>query len=88
MIKDDIMAIQNEAIQEATTHIRTQKDRYKALRVVAVCLTILLAIVLICGTALAWHAITEQQYALNMQYARISDLLDGAVITETGDNSI
>lgn len=88
--------LQNEALAAATEHIREQRRRNANSQMIAVCLTCLLIVAIICATVLGCTAITaqqetirEQQYALNMQYAGLLDLFYGAEITteyaETGE---
>ena len=86
-MQEKISELQNEALEAAAQHIRQQRTR------IAVCLTCLLVIAMICATVLGCTAIMaqqetirEQQYALNMQYAGLCDLLYGAeIVTETID---
>lgn len=88
--------LQNEALEAATEHIREQRKRNANSRMIAICLTCLLIVAIICATVLGCTAITaqqetirEQQYALNMQYAGLLDLFYGSEITteyaETGE---
>lgn len=85
--------LQNEALAAATEHIREQRKRNANSQMIAVCLTFLLIVAIICATVLGCTAITAQQetireqlYSLNMQYTALSDLLYGAeVVTETID---
>lgn len=86
--------LKSEAIATATEHIREQRKRGQNIKTIAACLTVLLAVAMICATVLGCFAIVkqqetiiEQQYALNMQYASLMDLLYGAeVTTETTTN--
>lgn len=101
-MQEKISELQNEALEAAAEHIRQQRARNANSRLVAVCLTCLLVVAMICATVLGCTAIMsqqdtirEQQYALNMQYAGLSDLLSGAeIVTEEytaesdGDGSI
>lgn len=64
------------------------KDQQRTYRLAIICTTILLIVSMICGTIIAVKTIVEQQYALNMQYARFAELMDGAVVMESGDNGI
>lgn len=92
----DINELQNEAIAAAAEHIREQRKKNAHLRLIICCLTVLLIVAMICATVLGVTAICkqqqtiiEQQYALNMQYAGLLDLMSGAEITseyvDTGD---
>lgn len=101
-MQEKVSELQNEALEAAAEHIRQQRNRNANSRLVAVCLTCLLVVAIICATVLGCMAIMaqqetiiEQQYALNMQYAGLSDLLSGAeIVTEEytaesdGDGSI
>lgn len=101
-MQEKIVELQNEALSAATEHIRAQRKRNENSRIIAVCLTCLLIVAIICATVLGCNAIMaqqetirEQQYALNMQYAGLCDLLYGAeIVTEEytaesdGDGSI
>ena len=80
--------LQNEALAAATEHIREQRKRNANSQMIAVCLTCLLIVAIICATVLGCTAITAQQetireqlYSINMQYTALSDLLYGAEIT-------
>lgn len=80
--------LKNEAIVAATQHIRDQRQRMANTKAISACITILLAIALICGTVVACFSIkaqqdtiVEQQYALNMQYAQLMRYVAGAEIT-------
>lgn len=84
----NINELQNEAIAAAAEHIREQRKKNAHLRLIICCLTILLIVAMICATVLGVTAICkqqqviiEQQYALNMQYASLLDLMSGAEIT-------
>ena len=92
----DINELQNEAIAAAAEYIREQRKKNANMRVITYCLTLLLIVAMICATVLGVTAICkqqqtiiEQQYALNMQYAGLLDLMSGATITsetvDTGD---
>ena len=89
-MQEKISELQNEALEAAAQHIRQQRTRNANSRLIAVCLTCLLVIAMICATVLGCTAIMaqqetirEQQYALNMQYAGLCDLLYGAeIVTE------
>lgn len=88
--------LQNEALAAATEHIRAQRKHNENSRMIAICLTCLLIVAIICATVLGCTAINAQQetireqlYSINMQYTALSDLLYGAEITteyaETGE---
>lgn len=89
-MQEKISELQNEALEAAAEHIRQQRTRNANSRLIAVFLTCLLIVAMICATVLGCTAIMaqqetirEQQYALNMQYAGLSDLLSGAgIVTE------
>lgn len=83
-MKDPAENIAMLAYKERMEHAEKQKT----LRTVIVCLSALLAVAIISGTVLAFKVLTEQQYALNAQYAQLYDLLSGAVITDTGEGGI
>ena len=94
--------LQNEALNAATEHIRGQRKKAENYKLKIVCLTVALCVAMICASVIGCFAIysqqqtiIEQQYALNMQYAGLMDLLSGAeVVTEEyqsnadGDGSI
>lgn len=89
-MQSKINELQNEAIAAATDHIREQRKKNENTRIIAYCLAILIGIAMICGTILACIAIIEQQntireqqYALNMQYAGLLEIISGAEITES-----
>lgn len=96
------MKAANAAIEAATEHIREQRKTTKNLKIKVYCLTALLIVAMICAAVVACFAIyaqqqtiIEQQYALNMQYSSLADLLYGAEITTSeytaqsdGDGSI
>ena len=78
-MQEKVSELQNEALEAAAEHIRQQRNRNANSRLVAVCLTCLLIVAIICATVLGCNAIMaqqetirEQQYALNMQYAGLS----------------
>lgn len=81
----DINELQNAAIEAATEHIKGQREANKMTKVKLYCLTAVVCVLLVCAATVACfsiHAqqqtIIEQQYALNMQYASLADLLNGA----------
>lgn len=69
--------------REALKEQRKHKESQLTARVAIVCASVLLVIGMICGTIIAVTTIREQQYALNMQYASLMDLLSGAEVTTT-----
>lgn len=86
----EIDDLKNEAIAAATQHIRDQRQRMANAKAITVCVTVLLAIAMVCGTVAACYSIheqqntiIEQQYALNMQYAQLMEYVAGAEITES-----
>ena len=92
-MQEKVSELQNEALEAAAEHIRQQRNRNANSRLIAVCLTCMLVVAMICATVLGCTAIMaqqetirEQQYALNMQYAGLCDLLYGAeIVTEVVD---
>lgn len=85
-----ISEIQNKVIKTASEHIKEQRVRNRNTKLVAYCITILLAVSIVCGTVLACYTvkqqhdtIIEQQYALNIQYASLMEYVSGAEITTT-----
>lgn len=90
---DKMTELQNEALAAATEHIKQQRKRNECNHLKIICLTIIICVGLISAAVLGCFAIysqqetiREQQYALNMQYASLMDLLSGAEITETTTN--
>lgn len=84
-MQEKVSELQNEALEAAAEHIRQQRNRNANSRLIAVCLTCLLVVAMICATVLGCNAIMaqqetirEQQYALNMQYAGLLDLFYGS----------
>lgn len=47
-----------------------------------------LVVAMVCSTFLVCRIVTEQQYALNMQFADMADIVYGLQCEETGDNGI
>ena len=94
---DEMTTLQNEALNAATEHIRGQRKQAENYKLKIVCLTVALCVAMICASVIGCFAIysqqqtiIEQQYALNMQYAGLMDLLSGAEVTtetETIDGS-
>lgn len=90
---DEMTTLQNEALNAATEHIRGQRKKAENYKLKIVCLTVALCVAMICASMIGCFAIysqqqtiIEQQYALNMQYAGLMDLLSGAEVTETTTN--
>ena len=84
----DINELQNAALEAATEHIRGQRKENKLTKTKLYCITVFSCVLIICAAFVACFAIhsqqktiTEQQYALNMQYAGLLDLIYGAEIT-------
>lgn len=81
------------AIEDATYRIQKDKMAYEHKRLLTMCLTIIVAIAMMCGAVMGCYTIkkqqetiVEQQYALNMQYASLMEYLANAEIsTETID---
>lgn len=102
MKQEDIAAIQDEVIRVATEKIQQQRATQQLSRFKMACITVVVCLVLVCATVLGCYAIfqqqqtiREQQYALNLQYSQLSNLLSGAeIVSETtsaeadGDGSI
>lgn len=75
--------------REALKEQRKHKESQLTARVAMVCASVLLLAAMVCGTIIAVTTIKEQQYALNMQYAGLMDLMNGAEITtETETTSV
>lgn len=99
---EKLTELQNEALGAATEHIRQQRKQNEHYRLKIIFLTVALCVAMVCASVIGCfaiysqqHTIIEQQYALNMQYAGLMDLLSGAeVVTEEyqsnadGDGSI
>lgn len=83
------------AVEDAASRIQKDKRSHERNKLVIVCVTLLLAVTIVCGTVLGCFAvykqqetIIEQQHALNMQYASLMEYLANAeVTTETIDGS-
>lgn len=82
------MQISNEIAKDAIANERLRDKRERTKQIVIICLSILLLASMICGTYLAHTQITEQQYALNMQYSGMLDYLNRLETIDTGDNGI
>lgn len=82
--------LQSEVLNVAADHIRGQREKRHDIRTISVCVSILLAVALVCGTVLACHTISEQQetireqqWVIASQYDQLASLLSGAeVVTE------
>lgn len=82
------------AVKDATVRIRRDKQIHERKKLLTVCIAVLLAVAMVCGTVLGCYTvkkqqetIIEQQYALNMQYAQLMEYVAGAeVTTETTSN--
>lgn len=57
-------------------------------RCALICLTVVLCTLIGCCTYFTVLVYQEQQYALNMQYSGLLDYVNGATITETGENGV
>lgn len=81
------------AIEDATYRIQKDKMAYEHKKLLTICLTIIVAVAMMCGAVVGCYTIreqqetiVEQQYALNMQYASLMEYLANAEIsTETID---
>lgn len=81
------------AIRDAAQRIRVEKSKNAHRKLVILCGTVALCILLVCLTVLGCMAIwaqqetiREQQYALNSQYASLLDYVAGAdIITESAE---
>ena len=76
------------AVKSATDRIRKDKQIHERKKLLTVCITVLLAVAMVCGTVLGCYTvkkqqetIIEQQYALNMQYAQLMEYVAGAEVT-------
>ena len=75
----------NLAEEVAKESVKRERRWYKKeslLKTAIIGSVILLVALIACGTVLAYHAITEQQYALNMQYAEMADIAGGTTTYE------
>lgn len=79
-------SVKEEAVKLAIEQIKKERKQAKTKNILIICLTIILCVSIICGTVLAICTIREQQYALNMQYAQLFDLIMGAEIVEEADD--
>lgn len=98
----DMNELQKAAIEAATNHIKNQREDNQRVKIKMYCLTAIACVLIVCAATVACFTISaqqetirEQQYALNMQYASLADLLSGAEITTSeytaqadGDGSI
>ena len=81
------------AIRDAAQRIRVEKSKNAHKKLLILCGTVTLCVLLVCLTVLAcvatWsqqETIREQQYALNSQYASLLDYVSGAeIITESAE---
>lgn len=87
-MQEKLTELQSEALAAAAEHIRGQRQKSINTKLVIASLTVILVVAIVCATVLGCTAITsqqetirEQQYALNMQYAGLLDMLYGAEIT-------
>lgn len=78
------------AVKSATERIRKDKQLHERKKLLTVCITVLLAVAMVCGTVLGCYTvkkqqetIVEQQYALNLQYAQLMEYVAGAEVTTT-----
>lgn len=90
MYEQEIIDIQNGAMKSAEEIMRIRKRQFELAKFKYGCICVVLSVALICACVLGCFAIVtqqrtilEQQYALNMQYASLTDLLSGAEITTT-----
>lgn len=79
---ESIEKLQNEAIEAAAIHIRSQRKNYGMIKFICACVTVLLIVAMVCGTWFAIETVEEQQCSLNMQYAEMADVARGATTTE------
>lgn len=71
------------AIKDASAKLRKERHRNEVRKVLAVCATIALIVLMACITMLVAHTISEQQETIRFQYQALSDLLYGAeIVTE------
>lgn len=80
------------AVQDATKRIQKDKRTHELKKIALVCGAVVLCVACICGTVLGIYSIEkqqetiiEQQYALNMQYASLMDLIAGTEVTTTNE---
>lgn len=90
MNEEKVDGLKNAALEAAAAHIRGQRTDLGKYRFKAICFTVAACVALVCAAVVACFAIhtqqqtiIEQQYALNMQYAQLTDLLSGAEVTTT-----
>lgn len=80
----------NGVAQTAIANQQLTQQKYaasqKTYRTAIICLSIIVSIAIICGSVICFNSIKEQQYALNMQFAQMVELLQGAEKYETGEN--
>lgn len=72
----------NGVAQTAIANQQLAQQKYaasqKTYRIAIICLSIIVSISIICGSVICFNSIKEQQYALNMQFAQMVELLQGA----------
>lgn len=69
---------------EAALERMATRDKQKTYRLAVICLSVLLAICIICGTIIAVRTIDKMQETINIQFIQMHNLLSGAeTITET-----
>lgn len=81
------------AIRDAAQRIRVEKSKNAHKKLLILCGTVILCVLLLCLTVLGciaiWaqqETIREQQYTLNSQYASLLDYVSGAeIITESAE---
>lgn len=85
--------VESEVMYSAADHIKNQRKKIEIDRLKIICLTAFASVAVICAAVVACFAIytqqqtiIEQQCALNMQYAALTDLLSGAEITTETEN--
>lgn len=80
----------NGVAQTAVINQQLAQQKYaasqKTYRTAIICLSIIVSIAIICGSVICFNSIKEQQYALNMQFAQMADILADMERIETGDN--
>lgn len=68
------------AVKDAAAKLRKERRKDEIQKVMLVCGTILIVVLMVCATVLVSHTISEQQETIRMQYFAISDLFYGAEI--------
>lgn len=87
-IEDMDLTLSQEVAKIATADRLKMKEQQKTYRIAIVMLSLVVIVAMICGSVIAIRTITEQQYALNAQYAQMHDLLSGAIVYDTGDDGV